>query len=1413
MRLKILLIGLTTSAVLIWPKSLRAQKDNLHFERISLEHGLSQNTIYCILQDHKGFLWIGTQDGLNKYDGYDFKVYKHDPEARSSLSSSVITSIYEDHSNVLWIGTNSGGLNKFDREKETFTHYQNDPKDPKSLSGNYVSSIYEDRSGGLWIGIRDGGLNKLVWSDGHPTFSQYRNDPDDPNSLSHNYVSTMCEDQSGSLWIATYGGGLNMLVRGENASTPARFVQYKNAPHDSRSLSDNFLTSLYQDSASRNTLWIGTRNGLNKLVLNKDDGTPTFIHYGKDPNDPKNLSHNSIWSIYADQNSAFWIGTAAGLNKFIPSENDGAIAAFIHYENDPNVAGTLSDNNIRTIYEDRSGILWIGTWNGGLNKLARKQKTFVHFEHSANNLQSLSHNNVRAIYADSRGGGSVLWIGTRGGGLNRLDRKRETFKQYRFAANNPKSLSHDYVWSIFEDRAGTLWIGTYGGGLNKFDRAKETPTGVAFTHYAYTPDNPDDLSHKNVTPIYEDRTGMLWIGTDGGGLNLFDREKEIFKHYKHDANDPNSLSHNGVWSIYEDREDMLWIGTSGGGLNKFDRATERFTHYKNDPNDPESLSNNYVFSIYEDSHNGGMLWLGTWGGGLNRFDRQTGEFVRFREKDGLPNEVVYGILEDDHGNLWLSTNKGIARFNPQTGIFKNYNVLDGLQSNEFNAGAYHKSPAPRDEMFFGGINGFNAFHPDSVKDNHYIPPLVITAFKKFDETIAGDISAAGEFELPYKDKYLTFEFVALDYTHPEKNQYAFMLEGFNNDWIYSGTRRFASYTNLDPGTYVFKVKGSNNDGVWNEQGLAVKITITPPLWKTWWAYALYVLITASLLYGVRRYELNRLRLKNQLQLEHVQAEKFKELDHLKSRFFANISHEFRTPLTLILGPLEQVSTKIADLGLKHQLHTAFNNGRRLLRLINQLLDLSKLEAGGMELKTSRGNLIAFLKGIVFTFESAAQQKQITLEFQSVYDHLVAYYDVGKLEQVFYNLMANAIKFIPPNAGGKISVKAVKSQASLLEKLPPNVECVRITFRDNGIGIPSELLPRIFGRFYRVERSRALDQEGTGLGLALAKEMVELHYGQISVSSEEGKGSAFIVTLPLGNAHLKPEEIVEDVGSEQLPVSSEQLLVVSDQLPATSIKDQASSKEIILLVEDNHDVRAFIRQQLEADYEVIEAVDGEEGFAKATETIPDLVISDVMMPKMDGYAFCQALKSEEKTSHIPLIMLTAKAGQESKLEGLETGVDDYLTKPFSSKELLVRVRNLIEQRRRLRARFSREVILKPNEIAITPPDEQFLTRVKAAVEKNLGDEDFSVEDLVQEVGMSRTQLHRKLKALTDQSAGQFILSMRLQRAIELMKQNAGTVAEIAYMVGFNTPNYFAKCFRKQFGCSPSEYKMNISQEAS
>jgi signal transduction histidine kinase/DNA-binding response OmpR family regulator len=651
-----------------------------------------------------------------------------------------------------------------------------------------------------------------------------------------------------------------------------------------------------------------------------------------------------------------------------------------------------------------------------------------------------------------------------------------------------------------------------------------------------------------------------------------------------------------------------------------------------------------------------------------------------------------------------------------------------------------------------------------------------------------------------------------------------MMEGFDRDWLYVGTKREAVYTNLAPGEYTFRVKAANNDGVWNEQGASIKVIIAPPFWRTWWAYTLYVLFMMGLLFGIRRYELNRMRLKDQVKIKHLEAEKLKELDAMKSRFFSNISHEFRTPLTLILGPIENMLAKITDKQSNQDLSLMHKNATNLLRLVNQLLDLARLESGKMRLQASRGDLMQCLKSIVAAFESLARSRNVTLHFHSQVESLEAWFNREHLETVFYNLLSNAFKFTPE--GGEVSVQlsVISNQLSLNQPITDHSSL--ITVKDTGIGIPTDKLRYVFDRFYQAESAStqtgaARKFEGTGIGLSLVKELVELHHGKVEITSEEGKGTEVVVRLPLGREHLQAEEIV----SEQLSVSSDQLSVGSEQGAIASATqrsshpeihqssdptiqpsiDPDSDEEIVLIVEDNADMRAYIRRNLENGYKVVEAQNGQEGLEKAMAMIPDMIISDVMMPVMDGYALCDRLKSDEKTSHIPVILLTARAGREDKLEGLETGADDYLTKPFDAEELQIRVKNLIALRRKLQEKFKKQMVLQPSEISITSVDEAFLKKAVAMVEEHLEDESFSPDDLAHEVGMSRAQFYRKLRALTDQPAGHFIRAIRLQRAADLLKQGFGNITEIAYKVGFSSQPYFTKCFQEYFGVSPKEYK--------
>jgi len=798
----------STSPSLTEPRASAGQ--HVEFEHFAGEEGLSGSAVRCILQDSKGFIWFGTNDGLSKYDGYSLTVYEHDPENPNSLSHNYVRAIHKDRSGVLWIGTHGGGLDQFDRENEQFIHYQHNPEDPHSLASNRVRSVHEDQFGMLWIGMDGGGLDRFDRENG--SFIHYQHDPDDPHSLSNNHVRSIHEDRSGVLWIGTHGGGLDRFDR-ENE----QFIHYQHDPDDPHSLSNNRVWSIYEDRSG--VLWIGTWDGLDAFERQEE----RFIHHRYDPADPRSLSSNRVWSIYEDRAGVLWIGTwGGGLDTF-----DREKGRFFHHQHDAANAHSLSHDTVWSVYEDRSGVLWVGT-GGGLDKVEREKKQFTHYQSVSNDPQSLSHNRVWSIFEDRSG---ALWVGT-SGGLDKIDRSTNNFAHYYYNPIDPQVLSHNNVWSIYEDRSGILWIGTWSG-LDRFDREKER-----FIHHQNDPNDPHSLSNNRVWSIHEDQSGVLWIGTGGGGLDEFDRSTEHFVSYQHDPNDPTSLSHNNVRIVYEDRSGTLWIGTDGG-LDRLDRASKRFFHYRNDANDPHSLSHNNIWSVYEDR--AGALWIGTNGGGLDKLDRETETFIHYTERNGLPNDVVYGILEDDQGYLWLSTNNGLSKFDPRTETFRNYDVSDGLQSSEFSPYAYHRSKSG--ELFFGGINGLNAFYPDNVRDNPYIPPVVLTSLTQAGEDVdlGKAVESVREVTFHWPKNSFEFEFAALSYTQSERNQYAYRLEGFEKDWHYLGTRRFGGYTNLPGNRYTLRVIGSNNDGVWNREGLSIRVTIVPPFWATWWFRGLVAL--------------------------------------------------------------------------------------------------------------------------------------------------------------------------------------------------------------------------------------------------------------------------------------------------------------------------------------------------------------------------------------------------------------------------------------------------------------------------------------------------------------------------------------------------------------------------------------------
>ncbi len=817
----------------IFTMPVHAQTSGPRFARLTTEHGLSHNSVSCILQDHQGFMWFGTQDGLNRYDGYTFTVYRHRRSDPFSLSGNTINVLYEDRAGTLWIGT-VAGLDSSDGVEGHFIHHAAIPQES-------IGAIYEDPSGDLWIGTIGQGLFRYTPQTGQVV--HYRHMPSDPYSLSDNNVLAIHQDRAGTLWVGTMYGGLNALER-----ATGHFTRYAHNPTDASSLGEGQVTAIYQDR--RGTLWVATgvpnertKGGLN--VFNPVSGQ--FIHYRHDPSDPHSLGHNNVHTIYEDQSGILWIGTEGGLDIFDP-----LAGRFTHYRYDPLDSRSLSHNNVTTIYESRDGVLWFGTDGGGISQYARHKDRFVRYFHDPLTSNSLGESAVGALVEDHSGN---LWIGLHNGGLDRLDRRTGQFTHYRHDPNNPHSLSHNHVTALCVDSEGVLWIGT-SAALDRFD-----PTTGQFSHYAHNPDDPYSLGPGGIKVIIEGRNHALWIGTeDPGTLSRFDRSAGTFVRYEADpANSNGFIPTYGVRAIYEDEAGALWLGTYNG-LVRFEQRSGTFTPYRHDDADPYSLSDDFVWAIT--AGQGGVLWIGTHRG-LNRFDRSSGRFTVYTVEDGLPNDAIVAILPDNEGNLWLATMGGdLSRFNPQTGVFRHYNAGDGLQGGHFIIGAAYRSPGG--EMFFGGSNGFNAFYPTEIKDNAHIPPIVLTAFRKFDQVMEfkTPLVAVREITLTYKDNFFAFEFAALDYTDPARNQYAYQLEGFDRDWIACGSRRYASYTNLPPGKYTFRVKGSNNDGIWNEAGLAVQIIITPPFWATWWFRGLLVAVIGGVLgltYRVRAQNIAALR--------------------------------------------------------------------------------------------------------------------------------------------------------------------------------------------------------------------------------------------------------------------------------------------------------------------------------------------------------------------------------------------------------------------------------------------------------------------------------------------------------------------------------------------------------------------------
>ena len=1342
---------------------LPAQSPDLKFKHITVNDGLSFNLVFEIVKDSYGFMWFGTTDGLNKYDGYEMTVYRHIHGDSTTLPDNSVWGLYEDGKGDLWVGTDGGGLSLYDRVHDRFINYQHSESDSTSLSDNSVNAILEDADGKLWVATYGGGINMMT-SPGK--FMRMRKDG--PGSLSNDLVHTMFRDRKGNMWIGTQEG-LNRYD-----SQKKMFHHYFHEDSDETSISNNNVLAITEDA--KGNIWLGTwGGGVNRL----DMETKQFERFIFD----LNKTQNRVASVFTDSKGQLWAGLlGGGLLKFDELNN-----SFTQYNHDPLNPGSIINNNIWIFYEDEQNFLWAGT-ESGISHVDLKNNPILSFG-GLNHHISLSNPVVNGFGTSTDG---RLLIATERT-LEKIDHK--TFEPPHFTNLKLPGIPENVeIWSICVDQRQDIWISTYGNGLFRMRPDPSQPGEYRLQdHFEAVTDDPNSISSNFCSYLYEDSNGIIWVGTYGQGLNRYDRNTNSFKKFLIDNPGDRSPKSAPILNLYDDSPGYLWIGTYGRGLIKMDKENGDYVNFQKDPNNSNSLSHNTILAIYKTADS--ILWIGTDGGGLNKLNTHEEKFDMLTVRDGLPSNAVVGILEDSNGNLWISTNGGISKFNPADQKFKNYDQSNGLVSQSFNPDAYYIDD--NGYFYFGSGNGYNRFHPDSLRINEFVPPLFITDFKINNKTVPirddgilkQHINLTGNIILDYRQKLISFNFASLEFNNSHKNQYAYKLEGFNKNWVYTtASNRTATYTNLHAGDYIFKVKSTNNDGLWNDNATSLTLHVLPPPWKTWWAYTIYLVLILVVVFLIFRTLIMRERLKASLHLERIELEKMQEVNQMKSRFFANVSHEFRTPLTLISGPVNDILEDEDDSKKIGYLEIVKRNTDRLKRLIDQILDLSRLEAGKLEINEKEVNLFRFLTALSSSFSSLAEKKEIRYQVQIPEAEIMVLTDDEKLEMILYNLVSNALKFTP--AMGEVNI-----HATVITK--NDMDHVILTVSDTGPGLDEKERLAVFDRFYRIQ-DPAQTNEGTGIGLALTKELVELMNGQIEVRGDKGKGAIFEVALPVKIIEAPSKEM--DATTAPSP---------ADEIPNQEIDQPHLDGPKILIVEDNEDLRQYIKSILGNSYHLIEASDGEMGLQMAKEEIPDLIISDLMMPKMEGNELCRQIKDEEKTSHIPFIMVTAKAAREDKLVGLEHGADDYLPKPFDRKELKLKVKNILLRRERLQHKMRKDLMTHPSPGKVNSQEDRFILRLKEVVQNHLGDDTLNVNFLSREMGMSRVQLYRKLFGVTGLSASDFIRNMRIHKAAELLKSDWGRVSDVAYEVGFNNLSYFTKCFKAQYGQTPSEFLQSLS----
>ncbi len=1352
--------------------TLYAEKTNyLYSFNSDLNEGISQLSVMTIYQDSRGYLWFATKNGLNRFNGKEYKIYHREDGNEQSLSNNSVTSITEDQEGYLWVGTNNG-LNRIDLNTNEIKRYN---LETNGLVANSISTVYTDRSGCLWVGTWEG-LNRYNREGDHFEYIPIEDDTE------RAMIVTLLEDSSGRFWIGTRNKGL--LLCDHQMNLISQFTsESKNMP-----LNNNNITSIYEDDKKQ--IWVGCKNsGLNKINLRDNEVTSyTNLNSG--------LSNNSVRCIIEWQGKLL-IGTFDGIFDL-----DKATERIVKVAGYDDINKSLSHYSVYCFCVDRDKTLWVGTFAGGVNYLNKFTNRFV--LHKPQEELNIRTGIYGAITYESP---EDLWIATEGYGLLNYNKRTNESHYYLIDPSVRFAFNTNIIKSVFYED-GYVWCGTTKGEIYKFN----IKTKKFSLYHQY----PIEYS---IYSIIRDHNGVLWVGgaSTEFGLTCFVNDSLVTT-FCNNVDEPIYFSN--VRCILEEEDGVFLLGSTAEGLLRFDTHKKQLTKYSNEASvEKYRIPNNYISAIVRTKS--GEIWGSTYGGGIFQLDESKAIRRIMTVREGLLDNNICTLVESSDQRLWMSTVNGLIMFDPAKDEVRNYHRHNGIDIREF---TLHSGIAlPDGSLCFAGSNGFVTFHVEAMDKNNNIPPVVLEQLSVNNHPVeVGDESAILDkvldgmetIRLAYNENNFSITYQALNYIYATQNQYAYKLEGYDTDWNYVGERNSAFYTNLSPGKYVFLVKASNNDGVWNEEGRSLIIIVQPPLWRTWYAYLFYVIALAAIIYGILYYVNIKRNLEAGLKMKQLEKQKQEEFHQAKIRLFTNFSHELRTPLMLIITPFEELVKRVdIPAELHDKLSIIYKNAQKLLLLVNQLMDLHKNQAGSMDLKVSEGDICEYIKEIYYAFNQIALTNEVKFTLNCTPKTINGWFDKSLLEKVVFNLLSNAFKY---TASGE-SVLMEVSEVTLKELDPKrtdglykdeNSQYVILKVKDSGKGIEEGEADKIFTPFYQIPETSGINLSGTGIGLSLVYTIVQLHRGVIYVDHTETKGACFVVILPVSRSAFSEEQtesreidkIAEITNTEDISVS----------LPVTENKDQPKYK--ILLVEDDKDVRDYLKKSLEAEYIVIEAADGVRAYEKVVQDFPDLVLSDIMMPKRDGLELCTMIKNDIRIGHIPVILMTARSMVVHIKEGFQAGADDYIVKPFNMDVLQTRIRSLLASREQLKKLYGKRFSPDVMGIEVKSADERFSQKLFDVIEKNISNEKLDVELLCTEIGISRANLYRKLKSITELSPMELIRNKRLEMAAKLLKESEMNVSEIASHLGFNSHSYFSNSFKAFYGCTPTEFvQMKNNQE--